>query len=74
MDDNGDAEGNYTLIGLMEGSKSSDSFGLFPMGTLTRKQHNDSALPVRNILFYMAKFIVLNREPIFGEIFRVYQW
>ncbi|XP_077283133.1 guanylate cyclase 32E [Arctopsyche grandis] len=42
MDDNGDAEGNYTLIGLM---KSSDSFGLFPMGTLTRKQHNDSALP-----------------------------
>lgn len=46
MDENGDAEGNYTLIGLMEDAKSPGIRGLFPMGTLTRKQHNDSALPV----------------------------
>lgn len=46
MDNNGDAEGNYTLIGLMEDAKTPGILGLFPVGMLTRKQHNDSALPV----------------------------
>lgn len=46
MDANGDAEGNYTLIGRLADPAAPGGWGLYPVGTLTRKKHNDSALPV----------------------------
>lgn len=56
MDANGDAEGNYTLIGLEDGDGTlGKAIGLYPVGTLYRKQHNDSVLPVCIYLFFKPK-------------------
>lgn len=45
MDENGDAEGNYTLIARKPIPRCTDEFGLFPVGVFTLRS-NKSKLPV----------------------------
>lgn len=47
MDQNGDAEGNYTLISR---KKHSNHYGLHPIGVF-QMPLNSSDIPVSNILF-----------------------
>ena len=51
MDENGDAEGNYTLLARQPHRLYSDQFGLYPVGIFTLNQ--DSVLvSIHNILLY----------------------
>jgi len=45
MNENGDAEGNYTLIARKNAKSKSMKFGLYPIGVFLMPQ-NLSALPV----------------------------
>ncbi|KAL1447037.1 hypothetical protein WDU94_009830, partial [Cyamophila willieti] len=45
MDEHGDAEGNYSLVGRQMGPSG---YGLYPVGAFTR--HSNMSLPVRSIL------------------------
>lgn len=47
MDENGDAEGNYTLIARKLLPQLDDEYGLFPVGVFTIRSNN-SKLPVSN--------------------------
>lgn len=46
MDENGDAEGNYTLIARKHVNNAEEEFGLFPVGIFALRG-TDSRLPVR---------------------------
>lgn len=46
MDENGDAEGNYTVLGRLPHHKVPGEFGLYPVGIFTRTG-NRFSLPVR---------------------------
>lgn len=46
IDENGDAEGNYTLLARKPHHEIPQSYGLYPVGLFTREKNN-SRLPVR---------------------------
>mgnify|MGYP005984196577 CR=1 FL=1 len=60
MDENGDAEGNYTLI-ARKTYNGDEEFGLFPVGIFALKR-SDSRLPVSPIPQYNYKKLK-NRPP-----------
>ena len=47
MDENGDAEGNYTLIARKPTPFAPHEFGLYPIGVFQLNE-NVSSIPVRN--------------------------
>lgn len=52
IDENGDAGGNYTILGLksMINVKSNKStHGLFPIGTFITRSNLSDSIPVRNL-------------------------
>lgn len=49
MDENGDAEGNYTLIAL--DNRPTRGYGLYPIGYFVGKEQGTN-LPVRKLFFY----------------------
>lgn len=51
MDENGDAEGNYTLIARKKLWQTNETFGLFPVGVFTLRSNN-SKLPVSYHCYY----------------------
>lgn len=51
MDENGDAEGNYTLISRQRHPDPSKGYGLFPAGRFTRLL-NLTTNPVNDLPFY----------------------
>lgn len=59
MDENGDAGGNYTVLGSKAIKSSNNTrFGLFPIGTfVTRSRENGQKIPVRK---YVHKSNVQN--------------
>lgn len=65
MDENGDAEGNYTLIARKLLPQLDDEYGLFPVGVFTIRSNN-SKLPVSNYAIYLIKreFCLKNIESI----------
>lgn len=48
IDENGDAEGNYTLLARKPHHAIPESYGLYPVGVFTRQQ-NTSKLPVSTL-------------------------
>lgn len=57
MDENGDAEGNYTLIARNKLKGNEQEYGLFPVGVFSLRR-TDSRLPVSiNILFIFVIYI-----------------
>lgn len=50
MDENGDAEGNYSLIARKPLPDNSNEYGLFPVGIFTVHRTHD-ALPVSEFYF-----------------------
>lgn len=48
MDENGDAEGNYTLIARKTLANKENEYGLFPVGVFALRR-TDSRLPVSNL-------------------------
>lgn len=54
MDENGDAEGNYTLIARKLLPQLTDEYGLFPVGIFTLRSNN-SKLPVSFFFFFLRE-------------------
>lgn len=58
MDENGDAEGNYTLIARKAAhNKDEQEFGLFPVGVFSLHR-TDSRLPVSKYLLHTSLFFI----------------
>lgn len=52
MDENGDAEGNYTLIARKKIEGSKEVYGLFPVGLFFPQRQNGTKLPVSELSRY----------------------
>lgn len=55
MDENGDAEGNYTLIARKKLKDNEQEYGLFPVGVFSLRR-TDSRLPVSIKIMYIKIF------------------
>lgn len=47
MDENGDAEGNYTLLARKPNENVPEKYGLYPVGLFIRDKDKNDRLPVR---------------------------
>lgn len=61
MDENGDAEGNYTLIAL--DNQSTRGYGLYPIGYFVGKEQGTN-LPVRKLFFLSKHYFYLQNKKI----------
>lgn len=61
MDENGDAEGNYTLIALDD--RSTRGYGLYPIGYFVGKEQGTN-LPVRKLFFSSKYYFCLRNRKI----------
>lgn len=46
IDENGDAEGNYTVLALQPSGQDLSKYGLYPIAMFTRLHQNSRNLPV----------------------------
>ncbi|KAH9365533.1 hypothetical protein HPB48_000267 [Haemaphysalis longicornis] len=71
MDDNGDAEGNYTLIARKGNGQKDGAFGLFPVGVF-ELSGNGSELPVSNMVRIASIDLLVNRSIL--NLFDTIDW
>jgi len=60
MDENGDAEGNYTLVSRQRQSDASKGYGLFPAGRFA-KPRNLTKNPV-NVFIYFVTYVKTKKK------------
>lgn len=61
MDENGDAEGNYTLIALDD--RPTRGYGLYPIGYFVGKEQGTN-LPVRKLFFLPTHYFCFQNKEI----------